>query len=227
MSARPEIVQRYLQGVLPDGPGEGRVVRITQSGEMTLKPGEAPRRFEATEELRTDRVAFAWRAAFPIFGPVSLRVLDRYDAGEALLEVRALGLPLQRRRGAELARGEAIRYLAEIAWAPQAILANSELSFSELDDGWVKLETSVGGERVAVRLLIDEAGKIVRTIAERPRAEAGNAVTRWIGEYAEYRAFGNVLVPTRAEVSWELQDGPFTYWRAAITSVKLCDRAAA
>ena len=64
-----------------------------------------------------DRVAFVWRARFPVLGPLSMRVIVSYDGTEGRLEVRLLGLPLQREEGPELAHGQAFRYLAEIAWA--------------------------------------------------------------------------------------------------------------
>jgi hypothetical protein len=53
------------------------------------------------------------------------------------LEVRLLGRPLQRKGGPELAQGEAFRYLAEIAWVPQAIVANRELSWQDPDGPFV------------------------------------------------------------------------------------------
>jgi hypothetical protein len=108
---------------------------------------------------------------------------------------------------------------------PQAILVNAQLTWRELDERTVEVATSISGERVAVRLIFNEVGEITRTVAQRPRLEAGNAVTPWIGEYTEYREFGGVRLPTRGEVRWELPDGPFTYWRGTISSLELRDRA--
>ena len=68
-----------------------------------------------------------------MLGPVALRVTDSYDGREGRLEVRAFGLPLQRNRGPELAQSKAIRYLAEFAWAPPAILSNPQLQWRQLD----------------------------------------------------------------------------------------------
>lgn len=72
-----------------------------------------------------------------------------------------------------------------------------------------------------MRLVFNQAGEISQTVAERPRIEAGNVVTPWIGDYRDYRPFDGVLVPTRGEVRWELPEGPFTYWRGTITSLEL------
>jgi len=214
-------VRGYARRVLRSGADAAQTVRIEQVGEMVLKPGAGPRRFKAIEELAVDRVAFAWRARFPMLGPVSLRVTDSYNAGDGLLEVRLLGLPLQRKRGPELAHGEAFRYLAEIAWAPQAILANSELEWDELDERTVEVAARVGQTRIAVGLRFNEAGEIAETFADRPRAEAENVVTPWIGRYGDYQWFDGTRVPTRGEVRWDLPEGPFTYWRGTITSLEL------
>jgi hypothetical protein len=61
----------------------------------------------------------------------------------------------------------------------------------------------------------------MQTIAERPRVEAGNALTPWIGEYRDYEVLGGVRIPTRGAVRWDLPEGPFTYWRGTITALEL------
>jgi hypothetical protein len=177
LSLLPAPVRDYVERVLPDGVGSGQTVRVEQAGAMVLKPGGGARRFTATEEFAVDRVAFAWRARLPI-GPLSLRVVDSYDAGDGRLEVRLLGLPLQRKRGPELAEGEAYRYLAEIPWAPQAIIANPQLEWRQLENRSVEVATRVRGRRLAVRLRFNDAGEIAQTFAERPRAECGTSRCR-------------------------------------------------
>ena len=221
VSSLPALVRGYVERVLPSGSPSGRRVRVEQVGEMVLRPGAKPRRFRATEEFATDRVAFAWRARFPVVGPIGLRVIDSYDGRDGLLEVRLLGLPLQRKRGAEIAEGEAFRYLAEIAWVPPAILANSQLAWREVDARTIEIATDAADKRIAVRLTFNERGEIEQTAAERPRAEAGGALTPWIGVYSEYQPLGGMRVPTRGEVRWELDEGPFTYWRGNVTALEL------
>jgi hypothetical protein len=217
----PELVRAYTERSVGGEVGPLSAVRLQQVGEMVLKPGAKPRAFIATEEFAVDRVAFAWRARFSMLGPVAMRVIDSYDGTDGRLEVRLLGIPLQRKGGVGLAQGEAFRYLAEIAWVPQAILANPQLTWREVDEQTVEVATSVQNERIAVRLVFNEAGEIAQTIAERPRLEAGNATTLWIGEYSDYQQFDRVRLPARGEVRWELPDGPFVYWHGTITSLDL------
>jgi hypothetical protein len=215
----PELVRRYAEAALHDSTSPVRAVRLTQTGEMILKPGGRRLRFDATEELAADSVEFAWRARFPIFGPLSMRVVDSYQPPDGLLEVRVLGVPVRRNRGPELANGEALRYLAEIPWVPHAIVANHQLRWRSVGDDAVEVSTAVSAEQVAVQLIFSD-DQIVRTVAERPRLETGGELTRWVGEYADYRSFDGIRMPARGQVSWELPDGPFTYWQGTITSVE-------
>jgi hypothetical protein len=226
MADRPELpalVRRYLARALPLGEKVPRQIRVEQVGEMWQKPGGRALRFRAVEEFAVEQVAFSWRARFAIFPLVSIRVTDRYAAGEGLLEARVLGMRVMRQRGQETAEGEAMRYLAEIPWVPHAILANRELEWRGLDARSVEVATRVGSARVAVRLEFDDSGDIVRAFADsRPHLEGKAIVPRpWGGKFSDYEVIGGIRVPSRAEVRWELPDGPFTYWRGAVTSLDL------
>ena len=189
---------------------------------MWQKPGGRPFRFSAVEEFSVDEVAFSWRARFRLAPLVSLRVLDRYAAGQGLLDARLFGLvPVMRQRGPETDQGEAMRYLAELAWIPQAMRANPQLEWREVDPQTVEVATRVGSARVAVALEFDAAGDIVRASTERPHFEGRKRVRRpWVGSFSEYDTVGGVHIPTRGEVRWDLPEGPFTYWRGTITSLE-------
>jgi uncharacterized protein DUF6544 len=226
MTSKTEVplqVRRYLDRVLPAGTSLPRQVRVTQVGEMWFKPGGRGRRFTAIEEFAVQVVAFSWRARFPIFPLVWLRVVDRYADGEGLLEARLFGLVrVMRARGEDVSEGEAYRYLAELPWVPQAMLANHQLEWRELDAETVEAATQVGSARAAVRFEFDAAGDIVGSFADsRPYTEGKTTVPRpWGGVFGEYEAVGGIRIPTRAEVRWELSDGPFVYWRGTITGVE-------
>ena len=186
---------------------------------MQLKPGRwLP--FHATQEMRVDRVEFAWRARFRVAPLLSLRVVDWYGAGDGGLEGRLWNrIPVVRARGPEVARGEAMRYLAELAWVPQAMIANRELEWHGLDEDAVEVAARVGDSRVSVVLHFDSAGDIEGASADvRPRLVGKETVkTAFRGVFGEYRELGGVRVPTTAEASWLLPDGPFTYFRGRVT----------
>lgn len=184
---------------------------------MQLKPGRWLS-FEALQETSLERVAFSWRARFPVARLVPVGVHDWYRNGEGGLEVRVFGLPMQRLSGPDIARGEAMRYLAELPWFPQACALNSELEWRELDAATVEVSTQVAFGHAAIRLHFDGAGDIVAASADaRPRAVGkGSVDTPFRGEFFEYQVVDGVRLPTRAEVRWELAEGPYTYFRGRL-----------
>jgi hypothetical protein len=219
----PMLVRTYLDRALSAG---GRVpyrVRLAQVGQMWQKPGARPQAFTATEELAVSEVAFSWRARFSLLPLVSLNVVDEFAAGNGSLEARVFRLlPVMRRQGPELSLGEALRYLAELPWVPHAMLHNSELEWTGIDDSHVEVATQVGATRAAVRLEFDPAGDIVGAFSDqRPRPESNNRPTRWAGAFTDYATTGGIRIPTRAEVRWELPDGPFIYWRGTVLSLEV------
>jgi hypothetical protein len=184
----PPLVARYVERNVPPCLGLASV-RLTQGGEMQLKPGLwLP--FRAEQEIAVDRVEFAWRATFRPVPFVSLRVRDWYRAGAAGLEVRLWGLlRVVHARGPQVARGEAIRYLVELPLASQAMAINAALKWRTVDESTVEVATLVSGERVVVLLHFDASGDIVAASAEaRPRMVGKQVIdTAFRGVHGEYR----------------------------------------
>ena len=86
----PALVRRYLERSLSAGARVPGVVRIDQEGEMRQRPGGRAMRFSAVEELAVDRIAFSWRARFPL----AIWVFDGYSGGRGKLKARVLGVPV-------------------------------------------------------------------------------------------------------------------------------------
>jgi hypothetical protein len=219
--ALPALVRRYVERALASDARCPSRVRITQVGEMRMRPGGRWLRFVAEEWLAVDRVAFRWKARFPMFGPLSLGVVDGYANGDASLAVSVLGIPLRRQTGADLAVGEGYRYLSELPWVPNAIAANRELRWTEIDTGTVGVAVSLGGRCLSMTIEFSPDGDITggRTQA-RPMTVGGTfAAIPWGGTLGHYAIFGRFRIPTRAEVYWDLEGGRFVYWRGEVTSI--------
>lgn len=182
-------------------------------------------RFTASQRFAVDRVAFSWHARFPILGPLAITVVDDYAAGAGKLEVGVLGFPVQRQRGRETVIGEALRYLAELAWVPDAIANNRELEWRQLENGRAEVATRLDGERLVVEVEFDGPGDIVRTSSQMRliRIEKRWVPSPWGGEFGEYARLGEIRIPTEPEAYWDLEQGRFVYWRGRVTSAELLD----
>ena len=168
MSHLPELVRNHLARSLPPSEGVPTTVRVWQTGEMWKQPGAKAMRFEAMEDFAVEHVAFSWRARFPIVEPLAMTVVDELADGAGQLGISLLGIPLQTKKGAETTVGQAMRYLAELAWAPHAIAANRELEWHDVDANNVEVACEAGGERASVRWQFNDVGDLVGATGERP-----------------------------------------------------------
>lgn len=190
---------------------------------MRSEATETFKRFTAAQAISLDRAEFSWRARTGPLGLISVE--DSLHRGTPILRVTALGfLPLARPKAdATMLKSERMRYLAELAWAPHALLRNTALDWSVVGDRALTVGLGSGRSRGEVELRLDEAGLIAETFApDRPRIEDGRTVERpWHGRFDNYRSFAGVMVPTRAEVGWTVGDRLFSVWRGEILDWRL------
>lgn len=198
-------------------------VRIRQIGSMQQANGRAELPFRARQRIAIGAPGFIWRADFAPFG--FIHVADYFiggtgGGGTGGLEGRFLGaLPFLTFAGsAAAAKGEIMRYLAELPWSPDAILRNRALEWRALDDETLRVAAGAGASRGEIRLLLDQDGLIAAVEADdRPRLENGSAVERpWRGRFWDYREIEGRKIPMRGEAGWLLNEGEMIYWRGTI-----------
>jgi hypothetical protein len=109
-----------------------------------------------------------------------------------------------------ISKGEAMRYLAELPWLPQAMVANQELEWRQIDDRTVEVATRFQEGRLEVFLHFDAKGDIVVSTADaRPRDVGGRAVdTPFRGDFRDYAVLGGVRAPTTARGELGAAGGP-------------------
>jgi hypothetical protein len=195
-------------------------VTLTQSGTMRDQPTARAARFSARQTINLRRPEFEWRASIGPLGCIS--VVDVLKCEGADLEVRLFhALRIARMKGgAALAKGEVMRYLAELAWAPDAILANPSLSWSVIDNQTLRVSAGLEGARGEIELRLDESGRIGSIVAEdRPRKEGTGFVERpWRGRFFDYKKHQERWLPFEGEVGWILDGETFVAWRGKILS---------
>jgi len=199
-----------------------RAVQFTQEAEMQLKPYGPWLLLEAEQTVATSAPGFLWQAR-RMLGPVpKLQVIDGFIAGRGQLRVRLLGLlRVAHGSGPAVDRAEMQRYLAELPWAPDAILGNPALRWQTVAEDWVEVQAEVAGGPVEVRFRFDEAGDIVEVFAAARDAtdDAGRPVQLpWQGYFRDYRMVGGRRIPTEAEVGYLRPEGFRPYWQGRITS---------
>lgn len=224
-AALPAVVADFARRNGADPQRPQRVASFNQAAQLRLKPGGPFRRFAAWQVISLGRAGFLWDAQ-QTSGPIPrVRVLDAYVGTEGRLEARLLGfLTVAQEAGPDISLGEAYRYLAELPWAPDAILGNPDLAWRVTgpDTVEVRLTTPEGIARVSFGF--DAGGDIVAVEArQRPARDPNGGTVRydWRGRFGDYTWIGGRRVPARAEVGYVYPTGYEVYFRGTVSDYRL------
>ena len=220
----PEPVQRYFRAVLTHGAPIVAAARVAHRGTFNL--GEAHDRwkpFASEQRVVTRRPGFVWNGTIAMLPGLPVRVHDAYIAGDGILHPAILGLfsLADLRGGGELARGELMRFLAEAAWYPTALLPSQGVRWEALDAHSARATRVDGPVSVTLTFRFDAECLIRSVRAEsRGRTVAGKMVaTPWEGRWSNYQWQDGMRVPMSGEVAWLLPSGDKPYWRGTIETL--------
>jgi hypothetical protein len=155
---------------------------------------------------------------------VAVRVHDAYLGGEGVLLASLGGLITLAylRGGGDLAQGELMRFLAEAAWYPTALLPSQGVRWQAIDDRSARATLTDRGVEAMLLFSFGADGLLERVNAEaRARTVGrGTVATPWQGRFWDYQERSGILVPLEAEVAWLLPEGPRAYWRGRIEEIE-------
>jgi hypothetical protein len=220
----PAPVQRYFRAALKDGQPMIAAVKITHEGFFRTSETE-PKwvTFTSNQMVVTRRPGFDWDARMRMGPGVYVFVHDAYVAGEGLLHAALLGFKtLADLHGTpEVAQGELLRFFAEAAWYPTALLPSQGVQWQAVDKTSARATIRDGDVSATLVFRFNDAGLIDSLRAEaRGRVVNGAVVpTPWVGRFAHYELHDDMRVPIEAEVAWDLPQGPLPYWRGRITAI--------
>jgi len=220
----PDPVERYFRAVLEEGQPMVSGVRVRHTG--TFNMGETEDRwkpFTSDQVVVAQRPGFDWNGRVAMAPGLPVLVHDAYVAGEGVLHASLLGLvPVVDMRGTgEVAKGELMRFFAEAAWYPTALLPSQGVRWEAVDDRSARATLEEGDVTLTMLFTFDEEGLIDTVSAEeRGRAVGGEVVpTPWRGRHWNYEERGGMLVPISGEVAWLPPEGGKPYWRGHITEI--------
>jgi hypothetical protein len=194
-----------------------RAVRTTERGEFRTAPGAGWMPFTAEQEIDATCSRFRWNARFARGWTRMLEVTDAYEQSRGYLAIRLGGVTVKKTTGPDLDTGELQRYLAAVSLCPPILLNHPSLEWTAAGPSTLRVRD---GE-ATVDLHIGPDGSPIGFSAIRPRIEGKRAIpTPWSGTADAFRDWEGLRVPSHLEVSWNLPDGPFTYYKADLTSLE-------
>lgn len=220
----PPPVQRFFRAALTPGLAPVTAVSIAHEGSFNM--GEATdnwKPFTSRQEVRILRPGFVWDGTIRMAPGLPVRVHDAYVAGRGVLVPALLGLVklTDLSGGGAIAEGEAMRWLAESAWYPTALLPGHGVTWTAIDDRSALATLTDGDITIALTFRFGPDDLIASVRAEaRQRTVAGRMIpTPWEGHWSDYHSQDGMMVPMTGEVAWILPEGPKPYWRGRITAL--------
>jgi len=220
----PDPVRRYLRAVLRPGQAIVTAASIAHAGSFNSSAAaERWKPFTSRQRVIVRRPGFVWNARMPLFPGVAVLVHDAYIAGEGYLHPAIMGvLSLATLRGGEeAARGELMRFLAEAAWYPTALLPRQGVLWEAIDARSARATLADGGITVALTFRFDDAGLIESVHADARGRLDGKRIEQmpWEGRFWNYAVRDGMKVPLQGEVAWLAPQGRKPYWRGTIDTI--------
>jgi hypothetical protein len=224
LDALPPVVQRYFRAAMPPGQPMVAAVRMTHAGMFNMSEAQQKwSAFTSTQRVVTRRPGFDWDGRITLLPGVVVRVHDAYVAGAGMLHASLLGLvTLADLRGTpELAQGELMRFLAEAAWYPTALLPSQGVRWAPVSDSSARATLTDGATTVSLLFGFNAEGLIdtVRADARARSVGGGIVYTPWLGRFWNHAQRGGMHIPLDGEVAWLLPEGPQPYWRGHTVTV--------
>lgn len=220
----PAPVQRYFHTVLSDGQPIITAATIELTGVINLSAtGERWSAFTSRQRIITRRPGFLWNARVSLLPGLAVRAIDSYIAGKGLLRAAVLGwLTVADVEGpGEIARGEFMRFFAEAAWYPTALLPSQGVRWQAVDAHSAKATIDDGPFSLTMLFRFDDAGLIASFHAEARGALIGKDMYMlpWEGRWSNYKIHAGMTVPFSGEVAWLRPEGRKSYFRGSVSAL--------
>lgn len=226
LAALPEPVQRFLRFAVPGPSRAVEAVWLEHDGTFGMAE-TGPQRwvpFRSRQRVVTHRPGLVWDGRVAMAPGLTVHVHDAYVGGEGILHPALLGLVTlaELRDRDALARGELMRFLAEAAWYPTALLPGNGLRWEAVDERSARAVLRDGAHEVSLTFTFGDEGGIETVRAEaRGRTVNGQTVmTPWIGRFWDHQDRDGLRVPVQGEVAWETPEGLRPYWRGTLRAVR-------
>lgn len=221
----PAPVQRYFRTVLKEGQPLIAAVSLEHTGTFNMsETGEQWKPFKSTQRVITQRPGFVWDARIRMVPGINAFVHDAYVAGEGILTAKLFGFltVMEYPCSPELAQGELMRFFAEAAWYPTALLPDQGVVWEAINDTQASGTLSDGSTTVRLVFQFDAQGLIssVRSDGRYREVDGLQEATPWQGRFWDYELRNGMLIPLEGSVEWLLPEGPKPYWHGRIQRIE-------
>lgn len=223
----PAPVQRYFRAVLTDGQPIIAAATIEMTGTMNMSAtAEQWKPFTSRQRVVTRKPGFLWDARVDMFPGVPAHVEDSYIAGQGRLMAKVFGLfaVADSHGDGEIARGEFMRYFAEAAWYPTALLPSQGVRWEAVGDASASATIADGPITLTLLFRFNDAGLIASVRAESRGAGVGKdgvmVMLPWDCGLSDYQRQDGMLIPMAGEAAWVRTGGRKVYFVGHVKTLR-------
>lgn len=220
----PTPVQRWLRYVGVEGRFPFQNIHLWQTGRMRTKPDSKWMDFSAEQWFTVSSPAFLWYAQVGGSSIMQLSGKDKLLNGQGNMQIKLFSLvPVADAKGPEIDQGTLVRYLSEIIWFPTAALEDY-VEWEAVDDHRARARLTINELSVEGIFHFNQQGHVIAFEADRYFERDGESTLEvWHIDIDEksYRLFQDILVPTKAAVSWKLEEGDFRWLELDILNLEV------
>jgi hypothetical protein len=222
MDSCPPVIRKWLTRSGITNKPYAACIHLNQIGEMrTIKNGKWMK-VKADQWFNASQPGFVWSADVTIAKGLYLTGRDSYINGKGHMLIKLLSVvPVANAHGYETDQGSMLRYLAEIAWFPYAALS-SYIKWVQQDAQSAIATISYGGISASALFRFNNEGDFVSLEAKRYyNARGSQTLEDWIVRVVPgaYQTFDGIHVPDKLNVTWNLKNDPFTWFRLQVTDI--------
>jgi uncharacterized protein DUF6544 len=207
--ALPAPVERYRALAVGDRKPV-HTLRLRHGGTFRVSPTAEPKPIHGTQVFTVDPPGFVWLGTIRLGPGVWIHARDMLVQNEgSMLVLLDDTLRVADARGPEVDQGAALRLLAEMAWFPTAFFDARRVTWTAIDADHALATLKVGPLAVSGTFEFGPHGLPLRITARRFMDQRG--LQTWTGTYGDWRSVAGMQVPFEADVTWQLDSGPYTY----------------
>ena len=220
----PDIIKKWLLNSNTLNQKIPKQVFIKQSGELRTEPDGRWMKYKARQWSNPNEPAFIWKSEVNMLPGFHLSGLDSYLYGQGNMYISMMSvIPIVDVSGPQTDQGSLLRWLAEIAWYPQAAL-HPNIIWKELDSTAALAEFSYNNQTVEGIFFFNINGDLKSFKAERYFEKDGvYSLEEWEITVNEngFKTFNEIRIPAAFQVKWNLKDGTFHWLNMKLDSVEL------
>jgi hypothetical protein len=187
-----------------------RTLWVSHGGTFRLSPTGKALPIRGTQLFTADPPGFVWLGQVGMAPGIWIDAEYMAVAGRGSMRVLLdCSVTLADARGPDLDQGSALRLLAEMPWFPTSLFDSRSVTWAPIDAQHARATLRLGVTEVSGIFEFGNDGLPTSFSAQRSMGKGG--LRPWSGVYRDFRKVSGMWVPFEAEVSWQLEAGPYSY----------------